>query len=247
MLRKVVAVALGVSMLALAGCAAQKRLQEENDRLGIELRDAHKEHAALLKNIEALEVNAGDLQQKLKAAQSESSSMAALVEELVAEQARLTAEREDLEKILQNLEGIGVETRGEGNVIVVENEILFKPGKTELAEDAMASLDKVAEYLAGKPDVAIRVDGHTDGVPIKVSGWKDNYHLAAMRAHAVMEYLVQKGLAPTRAYITGFGPNRPRKEPAAPQEPTAENRRVEILLVPRGGRSVGEILKGFEK
>ena len=60
-----------------------------------------------------------------------------------------------------------------------------------------------------------------------------------------MRHLVSSGVDPARMYVAGFGPNRPRVEPEPADEAMAANRRVEILLVPRGARSVTEILQGF--
>ena len=91
----------------------------------------------------------------------------------------------------------------------------------------------------------IRVDGHSDGEPIKHSQWKDNYHLSAMRAHAVMQYLASQGVPAQNMYIVGFGPNRPLVEPVEPEAPMPKNRRVEILLVPQAQRSIEQILEQF--
>jgi flagellar motor protein MotB len=47
-------------------------------------------------------------------------------------------------------------------------------------------------------------------------------------------------------FICGFGPNRPLRQPKAPEEAVAGNRRVEILLIPEAMRSIGQILEGFK-
>ena len=81
-------------------------------------------------------------------------------------------------------------------------------------------------------DEALRVDGHTDNVPIKVSGWKDNFHLSAMRAHTVLKALVGEGISSERIFLAGFGLHRPQVSNDT-REGRQQNRRVEILIVPK--------------
>jgi chemotaxis protein MotB len=247
MLKRVCVLLLAVIAVSLTGCAEMRQLRRQNEALTDQVNRYKDERATLLDNIEALEAQRESLQGRLADTQREAERMADVVAELRQEQSQLQRQRAELQKLVQGLSGISVETRREGNFIIVENEILFELGKADLTEAAMAALDDVAEYLAQKPDLRIRVDGHTDGVPITHSVWEDNYHLSAMRAHAVMGYLVDKGVDPGRMHIAGFGPNTPLVEPADPTEPVAENRRVEILVVPEGGRSIGEILEKFEQ
>ncbi|MGD2174296.1 MAG: OmpA family protein [Candidatus Brocadiaceae bacterium] len=248
MLKRSLALVLAVVLVGLAGCRnMEEQLRKQNATLSKQLALCQDERDALLKSIDELDAEQQQLRAQLLETREDAQSKDELVRRLRQEQAQLEQQRRELQKLVEGLSGISVETRGEGNFIVLENEILFELGKVELNQDAKASLDKVASYLQRRPDVAVRIDGHTDGVPVRHSPWKDNYHLSAMRAHAVMQYLVQKGLDPDRVYIVGFGPNRPRTEPAEPAEPVAENRRVEILLVPEGVKSIGEILQGFEE
>ncbi len=248
MWKPVAGLALCVALLGLTGCSnVAERLRKQNAGLTRQLKECREEREALLKNVEALDEDRQMLQKQLVESREEAHERRELVERLRQEQDRLQQQRAELQKLVEGLSGISVETRGEGNFIVVENDILFELGKATLTDQAKGALDEVAGYLRERTAVTIRIDGHTDGVPVKHSPWEDNYHLSVMRAHAVMEYLVSQGVDPRRTYIVGFGPNRPRVEPESPTAPVAENRRVEILLVPRGVRSIGEILQGFEE
>lgn len=110
----------------------------------------------------------------------------------------------------------------------VPGDVLFDPGKATVREQAKGTLDKVAAALkrdySGK---TIRVEGHTDSDPIKVSKWKSNQELSEARADAVRKYLVSKGVESGTITVKGFGADRPKG-----QDKTA-NRRVEIVVVTR--------------
>ncbi len=244
MLKRTVATVVGILLIGLTGCCGQ--LKKQNQSLQTQVIDLEEAREMLLADNETLKTHAASLEVGLVEAKKEADQMARLLGELKGEEGKLQRERLELEKLARRIEGFTIEQRPEGNFIVMDSEILFASGKADLKEDAKASLDRIADYLLQKSALEIRVDGHTDAVPIKHSGWQDNYQLAAMRAHAVMAYLGEKGVASERMYVVGFGPNRPLVQPEDPLEPMAENRRVEILLVPEGIRSITEILEGFK-
>jgi len=110
----------------------------------------------------------------------------------------------------------------------VPGDVLFDPGKATVREPAKPTLDKVAAAL--KKDYAgkqIRVEGHTDSDPIKVSRWKSNQELSVARADAVKKYLVSKGVDANVVSVAGFGSDKPKSSDKA------QNRRVEIVVVTR--------------
>jgi chemotaxis protein MotB len=227
------------------GCTEVTNLRKDNASLREQLRAAEARRDQLLSEREAFTAERSKQQTELATAQARAKQMDQLVTELKADQQRLAKQKQDLVTLLQNY-GPLVETRAEGNFIVMESDVLFASGKADLNPDAKKALDKVAQYLVDHPEQGIRIDGHTDAVPIKVSGWLDNYHLGAMRAHAVMEYLVSKNVAPERMFITGMGPNQPRMKPQSPEQPVAQNRRVEILLVAPSSQRIEQLLESFK-
>jgi len=247
MLKKTLVLALAVSLFALTGCPELKTLRQQNKNLQSSLTSAQQELSSTRSELATVTAMRDKYRDQLTLAQTESGRLGGLVKQLQDEQARVEKQRADLAALVKEYAGINVEERGEGNFIVMDNDILFDSGKVDLKANAKAVLDKVADYLVKNPGVPVRIDGHTDGAPIHASHWQDNYELSAMRAHAVMKYLVSKGVDPSRMYIVGFGPNRPRVKPSKPDAPVAANRRVEILLVPKGARSVSDILKDFVK
>jgi flagellar motor protein MotB len=92
----------------------------------------------------------------------------------------------------------------------VPGDVLFDPGRATVRDQAKGTLDKVAAAL--KKDYTgkqIRVEGHTDSDPIKVSRWKSNQELSEARADAVKKYLVSKGVDANVITTQGLVSSRP--------------------------------------
>ena len=154
--------------------------------------------------------------------------------------ARLKSEEADqLRRAKGALEGglssseasVGYDERG--LVTRMLDSVLFDTGKAELHRSAHAVLDKVASVLQEVPDQPVGVEGHTDNVPIKYSGWASNKALSLARANAVVDYLVQKpGVDHGRLTAIGYGEERPiaSNDTAAGRQ---KNRRVEIIILPQ--------------
>lgn len=154
----------------------------------------------------------------------------------------LKNEKERLRRLLGDLDsqgrpsgvpGVEVITSAEGIGFKIEGEVLFAKGKAELTAQGKATLDKLMPVLRDdKEGRMLRVDGHTDADPIRVSGWTSNLHLSAGRSLAVAAYLMSKsgGIPENRVAIAGFGPNRPRRAESS-EDAKSENRRVEIFLL----------------
>ena len=154
--------------------------------------------------------------------------------------ARLKAEEADqlrqaktmLEQRLSSSE-VSVGYDQSGLVTRVLDQVLLDSGKAELRWGASSVLDKVAQVLKSAPDQPVGVEGHTDNVPIKHSGWADNQTLSLARATAVVEYLTQKqGIDAARLTAIGYGEERPlvSNDTAAGRQ---KNRRVEIIIMPK--------------
>lgn len=157
---------------------------------------------------------------------------------------KLTNELEELEAAKRMLEEklsreIGdkqvlLELAGRGLVITMANDILFDSGKAKLKSESHSVLKKVASVIKEKlPDSNIGVEGHTDNVPIKYSGWKSNWELSAARATSVLHYLIDKcGLKPENLSAIGYGEYKPI-DTNDTKVGRAKNRRVEIVILPR--------------
>ena len=165
-----------------------------------------------------------------------------------AERKRLEAENADLARfrseffgqlsqLLAGREGVRVV----GDRFVFSSEVLFTPGAADLAEEGkrqiagvVATLNDIAGQIPPGIDWIIRVDGHTDNVPLSGAGaFADNWELSQARALSVVRYMVADlGFPPERLAATGFGEFQPvAKGDSA--EARAQNRRIELKLTER--------------
>ena len=143
---------------------------------------------------------------------------------------RLSGEIKDNQVRLQMME--------KGLVVTFVADILFDSGKAEIKRNALPILDKVAKVLQENvPELNVGIEGHTDNVPIKVSGWKSNWELSTSRALSVLHYMVDKqGLTPARLSAIGYGENWPVATNST-SEGRRLNRRVEIVILPKVTKS----------
>ena len=143
---------------------------------------------------------------------------------------------EEMKKELgRQLKGqVGLDVQERGLVITLADNILFDSGKAEIKEAAYPILDKIIKVIkTNAPDKNIGVEGHTDNVPIKYSGWKSNRELSTARANNVYHYLADiGGLDPARLTTIGYGEFNPIVINDT-VEGRAKNRRVEIVILPQ--------------
>lgn len=120
-----------------------------------------------------------------------------------------------------------------GLVITFVADVLFDSGKAKIKSGAFGGLDKVARILQENvPQLNIGIEGHTDNVPIKSSGWKSNWELSTARALSVLHYLVdEKDISPDRVSAIGYGEYKPVASNDT-KEGRQLNRRVEIVILP---------------
>lgn len=129
---------------------------------------------------------------------------------------------------------VRLEMADRGLVITFLADILFDSGKAKIRSYAYPALDKVARVLVENvPEMNIGIEGHTDNVPIKVSGWKSNWELSSQRALSVLHYLADnKGISGERVSAIGYGEFRPVASNDT-KDGRQSNRRVEIVILPR--------------
>ena len=160
-----------------------------------------------------------------------------------AERVRLEAATKDLEQyrseffgrlrdLLGNQEGVRIE----GDRFVFSSEVLFPPGGATLSRSGEGEIAKIAGILRGiadeippEIDWVIRVDGHTDNIPLSGFGeFADNWELSQARALSVVKYMTNfLGIAPDRLAANGFGQYQPINTDDTP-EARAQNRRIEL-------------------
>ncbi|MBT3767299.1 MAG: OmpA family protein, partial [Rhodospirillales bacterium] len=94
------------------------------------------------------------------------------------------------------------------------------------------TLSEIAAKIPGDIDWVLRVDGHTDSVPIQTVRFPSNWELSAARAISVVQYLIKAGLPANRLAATGFGEFQPISS-ASTIEAMQDNRRIELKLTER--------------
>lgn len=168
---------------------------------------------------------------------------------LEAENAELLAEQVDrleevrsifLERVAEALAGReGIKQVGDR--FVFQSEVLFGAGSAELGPAGQIELTKlgaVMRDLAGDLpsdiDWILRVDGHTDRLPLSGLGrYRNNWELSQARALSVVTYLIEReGADPSRLAATGFGEFQPL-DPGGSTEALARNRRIEFKFTER--------------
>ncbi|UCH12029.1 MAG: OmpA family protein [Candidatus Omnitrophota bacterium] len=128
---------------------------------------------------------------------------------------------------------VKLEMAERGLVITLVAEVLFDSGKAKIRPEGKGILDKIAPILRREtPRNEIGIEGHTDNVPIKYSGYKSNWELSTARATEVLHYILNKGkLDPKNLSATGYGKYRP-VAPNDSKDGRQKNRRVEIIVKP---------------
>jgi len=108
--------------------------------------------------------------------------------------------------------------------------VLFDPGKATLKEDALKILDTVGTKLLEYSNNRIKIEGHTDTVPMHSLQFPNNWYLSAARAITVAEYYIDKGIDPKRLSAEGFGEYSPIASNDT-AEGRMKNRRIEIKIL----------------
>lgn len=90
----------------------------------------------------------------------------------------------------------------------LETDILFPSGSATINAAALPALTSIAEILGPFPN-PIRVEGHTDNVPIATAAFPSNWELSAARAANVVRLFQGNGVAPDRLAAIGMGQYRP--------------------------------------
>ena len=178
--------------------------------------------------------SSSDLQKRLEACEAGS---AALQTANAAEAARIKKNRQIIETSLKAEIDSGLarvsELKGRLSVMLVDT-VLFNSGEAELLPDSSKLLDKIGAFLKDIPDKDIRIEGHTDSVPIGKnlkSTYPTNWGLSSARATTIARYFQEVvKLAPERLSAVGYGKYRPTADNDTAQG-RALNRRIEIQII----------------
>ncbi len=126
-----------------------------------------------------------------------------------------------------------------GDRFVFQSEVLFGSGSADLGEEGQEQLAKlgqtlttIASEIPDDIDWVMRVDGHTDKVPIRNLKFASNWELSSARAISVVKFLIDQGVPPNRLVAAGFGEYQPldnRDDEIAYRR----NRRIEFKITER--------------
>jgi chemotaxis protein MotB len=155
-------------------------------------------------------------------------------------EAKIRAERADLEAVQREIQG-QLEAKGlteqvttkitpEGLIVVATEGLLFGSGSATLDEGGARAIDLIAEPMLSMSQ-PIRIEGHTDSTPVATPQFPSNWELSSGRASTVLRHLITAfGFPPARLSAAGYADTQPVGDNAT-VEGRAANRRVEILLV----------------
>lgn len=199
-------------------------MSKTREKLLLEKQSLDQERLDLIAEIEAERSGNSELRKSLEA---ERSSKQAEIQQLSGTYQSLV---EQLESEVRSGEVEIEELRGRLQVRALD-QVLFDSGSAELEPRGREVLAKVAKQLAKVSDRRVRVEGHTDDVPIATARFPSNWELSVGRAATVARFLAEQGVAPARLEAAGFGEFQPIASNADPAG-RARNRRIEIVLAP---------------
>src|SRR5580704_9226842 len=150
----------------------------------------------------------------------------------------------DLKKSLETLaSGLDLELKkgqlqltleGRGLVISMREAAFFKSGDDAVAPASFPIIAKIAQVIRPLPQ-SLRIEGHTDSVPIHNSRFRNNWELSSARAIAMLELLSQRFEIPTeRMAVAGYAENAPT-DTNETVEGRAHNRRVDLVVLSAQG------------
>jgi outer membrane protein OmpA-like peptidoglycan-associated protein len=120
------------------------------------------------------------------------------------------------------------------NGTIALKNILFEGGLPDILPSSMPELENLYNFLNEHQKLTISIEGHVccKGITTASDGpYIDDNGLSKLRAKAVYDYLVSKGIASYRMKYAGYGTTRPAVYPARTGEEQEQNRRVEIRVL----------------
>lgn len=197
--------------------------------------------AALRQQIGALETALGASEQRDKDSNTKIADLGKRLNVALAQRVQeLNRYRSDffgrLREILSDRENIRIV----GDRFVFQSEVLFPVGSEDINDVGRVEMKKLADAIIElqkeiPPEInwVLRVDGHTDNVPLSGSGkYADNWELSSARSTSVVKYLIANGVPANRLVAAGFGEFQPL-DTADSDDARSKNRRIELKLTER--------------
>ncbi len=205
--------------------AEKSRLEQERAAKDSNMKILTQSRAALSESLEAQDAERKRLEEERAAMEAEvqhlTETHAALIKSLEAELAK---------------GGIWIKRVRDRLSITMVDRLLFDSGRAQVKPDGLKVLKRVSDILKHVRDKQIRIEGHTDNVPIGTqlrNRFPTNWELSTARASSVVRYLIEQG-GMNRASLSaiGYAENRPVASNDG-EKGRAANRRIEIVLYPK--------------
>lgn len=146
---------------------------------------------------------------------------------------RLHAELQEFLEVEGLTGSVEVHLEERGVTVRFADQLFFDLGQAVLKPEAVGVLESLSPILRDIPN-PIRIEGHTDDLPIQTAQFPSNWELSTRRATSVIRHLVENhGFSPQRLSAAGYGEHRPLTENDT-AEKRAQNRRVDIVIMALG-------------
>lgn len=221
-------------------------VEQERDQTAAEVREMNSRIAALMAEVTAKEAENELLAQTISQKEAAVSDLRAQIDDKSSRLQELTGEMDVLRTSLTGKEqqlgalsgelqelNVQLEETTRGLTLTIVDSLLYMPGEAELTKDGKVLVGDVARIIKENfPGRELMIEGHTDNVPIRHSGWRSNWELGAGRALTLLHELVsQHGVDPALVSATSYGEFRPSATNATPDGRT-QNRRAVIVILP---------------
>ncbi len=135
-----------------------------------------------------------------------------------------------------------------GLKVNIIDSIIFTSGSAQIKKSSFPLLTKIGSILKSKfPDHLIRVEGHTDNIPVKSPLYPSNWELSSARSSSIVRYLIQNlGFDKTKFSAVGYADSRP-VAPNSTEEGKIKNRRVEIVVIRKNSTESRYNEQGLDK
>jgi chemotaxis protein MotB len=151
-------------------------------------------------------------------------------------QARTQSLQETQEEIQKALDPeikrheVAMSVRGEGLVVSLREMGFFESGSSSLRQNSLDAIKRLAKVLKERPE-NLRIEGHTDNIPIHTQRFANNWDLSTARATGLIQVLISVyGLPPNRLSVAGYAEYHPVSSNDTP-EGRAQNRRLDVVIL----------------
>jgi chemotaxis protein MotB len=246
---------LGETQSDLTSAQTRLRASEEKSKKSVEQLKAEREvseaalaQVALLnQQIAAMRQQLARIAKALEASEAKDKEQRAVIADLgkrlnvalAKKVEELASFRSEFFGRLKKALGNRKDVRVVGDRFVFQSEVLFSSGSADLGSAGQRQLAKLAatvleisEKIPSNLPWVLRIDGHTDRIPIATARFPSNWALSTHRALSVVNQLIKQGVPPNRLAAAGFGEFQPlddRNDEIAHRR----NRRIEIKLTQR--------------